>query len=120
MAVEPKGERGVEPQKGGQQQGERNGEIFGQLGDVVQRGMYPPKLRGVANQAKPVSRAHAALGFQLNQAHQATKQQRHQPELVIGGEGKRGSEREGSEQEAIDGGDLPEAVKFGEHGGVGD
>jgi len=116
-AVEPKGERGVEPQKGGQQQGERDGEIFGQLGDAVQRGVYPPKLGGVANQAKPVSRTHGAMGFKLNQAYQAAEQQRHQPEVVIGGEGERGGEGEGGEQEAIDGGDLPEAVKFGEHGG---
>ena len=57
------------------------------------------------------------MGFKLNQAYQAAEQQRHQPEVVIGGEGERGGEGEGGEQEAIDGGDLPEAVKFGEHGG---
>ena len=59
------------------------------------------------------------MRFKLNQAHQAAKQQRHQPKLVIGGESERGGEGEGGEQEAIDGGDLPEAVKFWEHGGGG-
>ena len=119
MAVKPEGERGIEPQKGRQKQGERQGEIFGQLGDAVQRGVYPPKLGGVANQAEPVSRTHGAMRFKLNQAHQAAEQQRHQPEVVIGGESERGGEGEGGEQEAIDGGDLPEAVKFGEPGGGG-
>ena len=116
MAVKPEGERGIEPQKGGQKQGERQGEIFGQLGDAVQRGVYPPKLRAVADEAKPIGGAHGAVGFELNQAHQAAEQQRHQPEVVIGGESERRGEGEDGEQEAIDGGDLPDTVKFGEHG----
>ena len=79
----------------------------------MQGGVYPIKLNGVGNQAKQVGTAGSNVGTELQQADEGREQQRHQPEMVVGGESERCGGGQQGNQQPIYGRAAPESFEFG-------
>ena len=114
---EPNGGGREQCQIGRQQHGEGKSVEIGQAGNVVQGGVYPIKLNGVGNQAKQVGTAGSNVGTELQQADEGRKQQRHQPEMVVGGESERRGGGQQGNQQPIYGRAAPESFEFGKDTG---
>ena len=109
---QPNAGGGVKGEKGRQQKGERHRIKIGQAGHIMQGGVYPVKLGGVGRQPEQIGRRHGAARAQFPKPDQRGKQERHQPEMVIRGEGERRGGGEKQQQRPVEKRLLPIGVEF--------